>query len=266
MSEPEARIPKPEARIALFDYSFVTVTNVSWPSRRTRRNAVPPDGIRASSRCASAAVSTGCRPTRTITSPGCMPARAAGLPCSTSVTTAPRAILHAQLARDLRRDVLQRDAEAAARFLRRIVRLTSVAARGVGLGLEVELVDRDVERPLHPVAHDAHRNRGAGPGVDDHANELVACLTGLPLKPMITSPGSRPALLAALSGDDALHDRALAILQAELVDRLARNRADRHADAAARDLAGAQLRQQLAHGVDGNREADADVALLSGRR
>ena len=31
-------------------YSFVTVTNVSWPPRMTRRNAVPPDAMRDSSR------------------------------------------------------------------------------------------------------------------------------------------------------------------------------------------------------------------------
>ena len=38
---------------------------------------------------------------------------------------------------------------------------------------------------------------------------------------------------------------------------------DLHADHAARDLAGAQLRDQLADAVDRNREADADVALLA---
>ena len=58
------------------------------------------------------------------------------------------------------------------------------------------------------------------------------------------------------------HDGAVAILQAELVDRVRGDRADADADAAARDLAGAQLRQQLADDVDRDREADADVALL----
>ena len=69
-----------------------------------------------------------------------------------------------------------------------------------------------------------------------------------------------PAFAAAPPGATFEHDRAVAILQPELVDRVRRHGADADADAAARDLAGAQLRQQLADDVDRHREADADVA------
>src|SRR4030095_12693008 len=75
-----------------------------------------------------------------------------------------------------------------------------------------------------------------------------------------------PRLAGRAVGRHALHDRALAILQAEFVDGLWIHRADRDTDAPACDFADAQLRQQFSHRVAGNGEADADVALLPGVR
>src|SRR6185503_14021824 len=57
-----------------------------------------------------------------------------------------------------------------------------------------------------------------------------------------------------------------AILQPEFVDGITRDPFDTDADAAAGDLAGAQLRQQITHGVDRDREANADVARLTAVR
>ena len=61
------------------------------PARRAGSAGTPwpPDGTRPSSRSASALLATGVRPTRRITSPSFRPARAAALPCSTAVITAP---------------------------------------------------------------------------------------------------------------------------------------------------------------------------------
>ena len=72
-----------------------------------------------------------------------------------------------------------------------------------------------------------------------------------------------PALAAGRPRGDGADQRAAAFLQAELRQRVGRHRRHADADHAARDLAGAQLRNQLAHAVDRNREADADVALLA---
>ena len=69
-----------------------------------------------------------------------------------------------------------------------------------------------------------------------------------------------PAFAAAPPGATFSTDRAVAILQPELVDRVRRDRTDAHANAPARDLAHAELRQQLADDVDRHRETDADVA------
>ena len=85
--------------------------------------------------------------------------------------------------------------------------------------------------------------------------------TGLPLKARITSPGSRPALSAALPSVTVLTSAPVRSFSPSSSSGVAIDRPDADADAAARDLAGAQLRQQLADGVARDREADAHVAL-----
>ena len=98
----------------------------------------------------------------------------------------------------------------------------------------------------------------------DHGLDEVVAISSpaCPLNSTITSPGSMPALAAAPPGGhrDTIAPRAR--LQAEIVEAFARHRQHRDADAAARrPCPAAELRQQLAHGVDRHGEADADVAL-----
>src|SRR6185503_19637541 len=70
-------------------YSLRTVTNVCWPLRSSSTNAVPRDGTASSARLASCGVRTGRRLISRITSPREMPARAAVLDGSTSLTSTP---------------------------------------------------------------------------------------------------------------------------------------------------------------------------------
>ena len=81
----------------------------------------------------------------------------------------------------------------------------------------------------------------------------------------MTSPGCEAGLAGGPAGDDrATISAPLRLWQAErLRSRFATaTGVDLDADHAARDLAGAQLRQQVADGVDRRREADADVGRL----
>ena len=78
---------------------------------------------------------------------------------------------------------------------------------------------------------------------------------------MMMSPGSRPGLVGRAARDDRRQHRAAVARQPHrlrdvLADRVA---VDADADDAARHLAVAQLRQQVADRVDRRREADADV-------
>ncbi len=85
--------------------------------------------------------------------------------------------------------------------------------------------------------------------------------TARPLNSVTTSPGSRPAFAAGPFGATVDTTAPLAVLQAHRLGlrRADRRALDRHADHAARDLAGPQLRQQLAHDVDRHGEPDAEV-------
>src|SRR5689334_11612541 len=77
--------------------------------------------------------------------------------------------------RHRRRDVLEREPEAAG-TLRLVVLLRlglRPAAPRVLLGLEIELLDGDVERLLLLVAQDLERHRRPGFGRDHHLHELV---------------------------------------------------------------------------------------------
>ena len=178
-----------------------------------------------------------------MTSPG-RSAPADGPSGSTSVTTAPdwpdgicsrRAICGVTL--------LERQAEAAAALLLRrlAVRRCCGSARCVLLGLEVELVDGDVQRLLLLVAQHLHRHRSCPAWSPTTIfTQLVVLVTGRPLYSTITSPGSMPAFAAAPPGATCDTMRA----GARLAGRSPRSRraapaVTEHADASADDLAGA---------------------------
>src|SRR6185503_738241 len=130
-------------------------------------------------------------------------------------------------------------------------------------GFQIELVDSDVHRLLCAVANDAHRNGGPGLGRDDHLHQLITAGDGLAVEGKDHIAGFESGLGGGTARRDGLDDRALAILQAELVNGITWDAFDADANAAAGDLAGAQLRKQITHGVDRDREADADVARLT---
>src|SRR5438105_4552379 len=88
-------------------------------------------------------------------------------------------VVEAKPARDVSRDVAQRHAEAARRFLLRPVVVVAAAASAVErrlLGLEIELADLHVDRLLFLVTDDAHRHRRVRRRDDDHGDERVAVL------------------------------------------------------------------------------------------
>ena len=89
----------------------------------------------------------------------------------------------------------------------------------------------------------------------------VVLVTGRPLNSMTTSPGFDAGLFRGTAPAHALHERAGARLEPEVLVALARHGRHRQADAAADDLAVAQLRQEFAHRVDRHGEAEADVPL-----
>src|SRR4029077_1265567 len=100
-------------------------------------------------------------------------------------------------------------------------------------------------------------------GGDDHLHELVAIWHRPAVVLRDDIAGLDAALLSRAARQHPSDDRSRARLQAEILVAFTRHRRDRDADAAAYHLAFTQLRQQIAHGVDGHGEADADVAFGS---
>ena len=88
--------------------------------------------------------------------------------------------------------------------------------------------------------------------------------TGLPLNSRMMSPGSMPALAAGCPRVTVPTSAPRRSFKPKSASASSGIGCTLHADHAARDLAGAQLRNQLAHAVDRDGEADADVALLAG--
>ena len=130
--------------------------------------------------------------------------------------------------------------------------------------VEVELVDLDVQRHRLPVAHDLHRHRRARRRARHHADELVVVADGLPLNSTMTSPTLTPAGFGRAAVLDAADDRAAAVLgRPELLARRPPTCAPAVEPTPIRPrstLPFPKLRQDVAHGVDRHREADADVA------
>src|SRR5215467_9409982 len=167
-----------------------------------------------------------------------------------------------QPSRDLWCEVAQAHPEPAAlRF--RVVAVVVVPARldALLLSVEVELLDGDAQCLLLLVAKDFHRNGASRLRRHDHLHELVAIRHRPSVEFDDDVTGLEPGLLRRAVGQHRLNDRARARPQTELLEALAGHGLHVDADAAANDLAFAELRQQIANRVDRYREADADVAL-----
>src|SRR5207247_1916599 len=127
--------------------------------------------------------------------------------------------------------------------------------------LEIELVDRDVERPLLFIPQDLDRHRRAGLGGHDHLDQLIAVRYRAPLELNDHVAWLEARFRGRAAWRDRGHDGAGARSEAEILVPFPRHRTDRNTDPSADDLALTQLRQQIAHRVDRHRETDADVTL-----
>ena len=135
----------------------------------------------------------------------------------------------------------------------------------VGFGVEVELVDPHVERALLAVAHHLDRHgRARVPWPPRAAGRSSLVFTGLPLNSTMTSPGSMPAVAAGPGGTCATTAPRRSFRLSASTSSGDTGRTDTPIRPA-RDLARAQARQHVADRVDGDREADADVARAAHR-
>src|SRR5688572_22379936 len=176
-------------------------------------------------------------------------------------------IVQAQLPRDLGRQGFEIHAEPGGR--RRLRFRSTVAVLGDARAvfrIEVELLDGDIHRALLFVAQDAHRHGGSRLGRGDHPYELVPVLHRLTVVGQDHIADLDARLVSGGAFGHGSDERAGALLQTELVECVAVDRPDADADAAAGDLAAAQLRQQLAYRIARDGEADAHVALRQPRR
>ena len=132
-------------------------------------------------------------------SPRCMPARNAGLPCSTSETSTPSVSDGARRRRaDVGRQRAERDAEALRRFARPARSLVSRVARArLPSSSRSSSSTVTLSGRLLLVAQDLHRHGRARLGARPRcATSSSRFFTGLPLNSRMTSPGSMPALAA----------------------------------------------------------------------
>ena len=178
-------------------------------------------------------------------------------------------------ARDLRRHVPQHQAEALARPAVPAAGARSGAALAALLfGLEIQFVDCQAHRAFAPSAFWSPSLRMTFTGTDVPGLVAVTILissfvlrTGRPLNSTITSPGSDAALVGCAARlDHVRRPRPSATSGRSPGSRRCGTASILHADPAARHLAGVQLRQQLADGVDRHGEADADVAAAAACR
>ena len=219
---------------------------------------------------ASAAFETGLPFTDRMTSPCAQRAGRRAVRIDVGDDRAGLARRQLQPARDLRRQV----ARASGRSCRCPVlpapgwSFCGVLRRaGLLLGVEIELVDRDVQRLLLLVAQHLHRHLTC-PAWSRRPSSRArrGSATGRPLNSTMTSPGSMPAFCAGAAR------RAPATTIAPVRDFRPKSskpsRGTAGTDTPMRPritLPVLQLRQQVADGVDRHGEADADVALGCGR-
>ena len=214
-----------------------------------------PDGTARSAVLASLALATGLRFTCRITSPGCS-TRAAGLSGSISVTIAPRVFAGSSNCRDISGVTLLSVMPNPAPVSPPGAPASACTGR---FGVEAELLDFHVERPLLAVPNHFHRHRCTRRRRRYDLRQIVAARHRLAVE-FHDDVAGFDARRRRRSGRHLRDDGAAPILQAERINLVRRHGTHRDADAAARDLARPQSGQHVAERVDGNREADADVA------
>src|SRR5437870_3523461 len=154
---------------------------------------------------------------------------------------------HLKLPRCLRREILQRQPEAARGLFRLwlVVVVPPPGARRL-FRVEVELLNGDVEGLFLPVPHHLEWHGRAWLGGDDHLHEIVALLH----RPGVVLDDDVARLDAGLgrrgAGRHLRHERTPPRFEAEFRVVLARDGDDRDADASADYLSLTQLRQQFA--------------------
>ena len=185
--------------------------------------AAPPGRIACSARLAVA------RPVSTVwpfifrmTSPGRRPAPAAGDAGSTSVTSTPRVPAGTRSRRAIvGAERAERDAEPAARPPPAATSLAGCAPLSASRSSSSTVTDERSSPALS-------RRTCTGTVVPGFVavtiwTSALRPATGLPLNSMMTSPGSTPAFAAGPFGVTIDDQRALALLQAELGERVARH-------------------------------------------